>query len=82
MIDTTKIDIKIIEDFCKYHSYPKMVSSTDAGGKIVEVENPESKPDFTDRLCREFIKNSVISYRANKAAEDARVAEVAKEVII
>jgi len=81
-MDITKLDTKIKEDFCRYHSYQENIEQTDGDGKMVEVTNPETKDDFMDRKIKQFIKDSVVSYRANKAAEDARQAELAKEVTV
>ena len=69
-----------INDFCKQHGYQEKIieSSIDDKGLSVEKEilNPESKENFIIRKFKEFYKNSIMSQRANKAAEKARLLEI------
>lgn len=69
-----------ITDFCLQHGYQATI--TDAEGK--EIDNPETEKEFLVRTMKEVYKNAILSYRANKAQEEARNATITameKEII-
>lgn len=61
----------IVIDFCAAHGYTATIAD-DLGGSM---PNPEPRPQFMKRMMKEFIANSVRSYRAAQAyaAADAAI---------
>lgn len=64
-----------LADFCTPLGYTSTVP--DPNNPEQTVANPESQTAFFQRKMKEYAANVVKSYRAIKAAEDARIANLA-----
>lgn len=59
---------QILNDFCAHEGYQATLEDGTA--------NPETKAEFARKRVLNYIKQSVISYRAQKSAEEARIASI------
>jgi hypothetical protein len=61
---------RVVEAFCVRFGYQE--TSVDG------VPNPETRGDFTRRMIREFIKDTVVSHEASLAGRDASASQAAE----
>ena len=71
--DTT-IRTRVVDAFCAVYNRPDTVK--DASGN--NIPNPVTKAAFASSIMRGFVKDTVKTYEALKAADEARVAAAAK----
>jgi hypothetical protein len=60
-----------LDDFCLEHRYQATIDG---------VSNPESKVQFFQRVIKEYVWGSVKTQRANRVGNEARQAELNKDV--
>lgn len=64
----------ILNDFCSYHGYQATIP--DPADPEATIPNPVTKAAYAKAKVASFVKESIKAWRANQAADTARITEI------